>query len=250
MRHTLSLILVVLLSYLSLLAQNQKPTFYKNELSFGGGFHTRGFNISTTYVMTKSNDDAFFGVIDFGEIRSPSEKRVSLESLTIGSNRNRSFIYGKQNSLFVLRAGGGQRHYISEKPDKSIVALAFVYSGGFTLGMLKPYYLDLIYRFDPIGYSVRSEPFRENNRYKFLDPLDINGATGFSAGWDELAIAPGLFFKGGLLFDWGPRDNISKMLEIGISTDIFFRNIPIMVDEVKAPFFFNLYMNFYLGKRW
>jgi hypothetical protein len=250
MRILLSLIILLSVPNLWLCGQSVDKFGYKNELSLGLGLHTRGFNIATIYTLNQTSSKAFTALLEFSELKSPKERRLTTEALTLGGNSNRSFIYGKQNSLYTLRLGAGQRHYITEKPNKSVVALSFVYSGGLSFGMLKPYYLDLIYRFDPDGYSIRSERYTETNQYKFLEPLDINGATGFGAGWDELSLAPGLYGKAGIIFDWGPNDDISKILEIGLCLDSYFRTIPLMVENVKAPFFFNLYMNVYFGKRW
>ncbi len=118
------------------------------------------------------------------------------------------------------------------------------------MGMIKPYYLDLIYRFDPDGYRVISEKYTVDNARKFLEPLDINGSSGSSHGWDELTIAPGLFAKGSLIFDWGANDGLVKILELGMTGDLFFRHISIAIGEQRPPVFVNLFMNFYFGKRW
>lgn len=250
MRIFLIITIFLCLPALFLCAQSTDKISFKNELSFGGGIQTRGFNIAMLYAMNNTSRKALTAFLEFSELKSAKERRLTTETLTLGGNSNRSFIYGKQNSFYTLRLGVGQRYYLSEKPDKSVVSLAFVYNGGISFGMLKPYYLDLIYRFDPDGYSIRSERYTQLNEQKFLDPFDINGATGFGAGWDELTLAPGLYAKAGLIFDWGPNDDISKILEVGLCIDTYFRNIPIMVEEAKPPFFFNLYMNIYFGKRW
>ena len=53
-----------------------------------------------------------------------------------------------------------------------------------------------------------------------------------------------------LMFDWGANDSFAKILELGLSADVFFRNIPIVIGEVRPPVYLNLFMNFYFGKRW
>ena len=108
----------------------------------------------------------------------------------------------------------------------------------------------MIYRFDPQGSKIISEKYSVQNERKFLEPQDINGSSGFSKGWDELTLAPGIYTKGSLIFDWGANDSFAKILELGLSADIFFRNIPIVVGEVRPPVYINLFMNFYFGKRW
>jgi hypothetical protein len=230
-------------------AQDKSNKNFEHEVEFGGGVHTRGFTIGINYLMIKSETMSWLAQMEFSELKNPKERRLSNESIAIGGGR-RSFIYGKRNNFYTLRAGAGQRLYISEKTNKSIVAVAFAYSGGLSMGMLKPYYLDLIYRLDNAGISIRSEAYNENNRYKFLDPVDIDGASGFSTGWDDLSIAPGLYAKGSLIFDWGPKDEISKILEIGLAADVYFKKIDIMIDQPNSPIFLNLYMNIYFGKRW
>jgi hypothetical protein len=236
-----------LLLTLELLAQER---FFKNELLIGGGLHTRGYNITAEYLLFKTDKKAFCFHMEFSEIKSPKQKKINSERLAIGGNNSRSYIYGKQNNLFSYRVGAGQYLYISEKSEKSVVAIAFSYNAGLSLGMLKPYYLDLIYRLDPGGFRINSEKYTEENRLKFLEPLDINGASSSSAGWDELTISPGIYSKASLIFDWGPKDDFAKMLEVGVMCDIYFRKMPIMIDEVRPPVFVNLFMNFYFGKRW
>lgn len=248
LKYTILPILIFGLSATSWAQKGKNPDF-GHEVEFGGGIHTRGFTLGINYLMIKSEKMSWLAQMEFTELKNPKERRLSNESLAIGGGR-RSFIYGKRNNFYALRAGGGQRIYISEKTNKSIVAVAFSYSGGLSMGMLKPYYLDLIYRLDNAGISVRSEAYNENNRYKFLDPVDIDGASGFGSGWDDLAIAPGLYGKGSLIFDWGPKDEVSKILEIGLAADVYFKKIDIVIDQPNSPLFLNLYMNIYFGKRW
>jgi len=248
MRNISGVGLCFLLLLLVQTIQAQKS--FGNELLFGGGLHTRGFLLTAEYSKIQTESRSLSFRMEFTEFKNPKEKRLTAERLATGGNSKRSYIYGKQNNFYALRLGPGQRFYISEKTEKSVVALAFSYNGGFSMGMLKPYYLDLIYRLNPDGFRLSSERFTEQNRLVFLEPLDINGATGFSAGWNDLTIAPGLFAKGSLIFDWGANDNVAKILELGFTADLYFRNIPIIVDEVRPPVFVNLFINFYFGKRW
>ncbi len=248
MKFNFKTILLSAFLFLSFLMRAQNS--FDSEFILGGGMHTRGFLLSTQYSIIKDETKNITFGIDFTEIKSPKEKRITAERQAIGGTSNRSYIYGKQNNFYALRLGAGQRFYISEKTNKSIVALAFAYNGGFSLGMIKPYYLDLIYRFDPDGYRVVPEKYSIDNERKFLEPLDINGSSESSRGWDELTIAPGIFAKGSLFFDWGANDGFVKILELGMTADLYFRQIQIAIGELRPPVFVNLYMNFYFGKRW
>jgi hypothetical protein len=223
---------------------------FKSEFLLGGGMHTRGFQLTGLYSIIQNENKNLTFQLEFSELKSPKEKKINAERRAVGGSSSRSYIYGKQNNLYTLKLAAGQRFYISEKTDKSPVAIAFSYNGGLNLGMVKPYYLDLIYRFDPQGSKIISEKYSSSNSLKFLEPQDINGASGFSKGWDELTLNPGLYAKGSLIFDWGANDSFAKILELGLSSDIFFKNIPIVIGEVRPPLYLNLFMNFYFGKRW
>jgi hypothetical protein len=223
---------------------------YKSEFLLGGGMHTRGFQLTGLYSIIQNENKNLTFQLEFSELKSPKEKRMNAERRALGGSSSRSYIYGKQNNFYTLKLAAGQRFYISEKTEKSPVAIAFSYNAGLNLGMIKPYYLDLIYRFDPQGSKIISEKYSVQNERKFLEPQDINGASGFSKGWDELSLAPGIYTKGSLIFDWGANDSFAKILELGLSADIFFRNIPIVIGEVRPPVYLNLFMNFYFGKRW
>jgi hypothetical protein len=223
---------------------------FKSEILIGGGMHTRGFQLTGLYSIIQNENKNLTFQLEFSELKSPKEKKMNAERRAVGGNSSHSYIYGKENNLYTLKLAAGQRFYISEKTEKSPVAIAFSYNGGLNLGMIKPYYLDLIYRFDPQGSKIISEKYSSSNSLKFLEPQDINGASGFSKGWDELTLTPGIYTKGSLLFDWGANDSFAKILELGLSADIFFKNISIVIGEVRPPLYLNLFMNFYFGKRW
>jgi hypothetical protein len=223
---------------------------FKSEFLLGGVMHTRCFQLTGFYPIIQNENKNLTFQLEFSELKSPKEKKINAERRAVGGSSSRSYIYGKQNNLYTLKLAAGQRFYISEKTDKSPVAISFSYNGGLNLGMVKPYYLDLIYRFDPQGSKIISEKYSSSNSLKFLEPQDINGASGFSKGWDELTLNPGLYAKGSLIFDWGANDSFAKILELGLSSDIFFKNIPIVIGEVRPPLYLNLFMNFYFGKRW
>jgi hypothetical protein len=246
MRITIFVISTMLICMSDLTAQ----ALFKSEILVGGGMHTRGFQLTGLYSIIQNENKNLTFQLEFSELKSPKEKKMNAERRAVGGNSSRSYIYGKENNLYTLKLAAGQRFYISEKTEKSPVAIAFSYNGGLNLGMIKPYYLDLIYRFDPQGSKIISEKYSNSNALKFLEPQDINGASGFSKGWDELTLAPGIYTKGSLLFDWGANDSFAKILELGLSADIFFKNISIVIGEVRPPLYLNLFMNFYFGKRW
>lgn len=238
---------------------DRKGIVYNKEFSIDFKLHTNGFglgvNIGTlkTYYLTR------FINIELGEIKHPKEFRQNFDFQPQGNNRvSRAFIFGKQNSFYVLRGGIGEKRYFSEKAKRKGVAVGVSYEAGPSLGLLKPYYLELIRTLDQgqgQDFVIRSEKWDEENT-DFLDIRLIYGGSGFSKGLSELNVRPGIHAKAALHFDWGAFDEFVKALEAGFMIDGYFGKVPIMVDSALTPgaenraLFLNLYINLQFGKRW
>ncbi len=224
---------------------------FRNEFYVGGGLHTSGWNINLNYSLIKKKMRTLSFFLEFGELKNPKEYSKAYDGSTLVNGRtSQSFVYGKQNNFYTLRLGYGEKIYLSSKDNNRAISLAWTYSGGLSVGLLKPYYLNLIYRNNGFTPSVRAEKYSASNIAKFLNIQEIAGPAAGSYGWDEAILEPGLFIKTGLLVDWGAFDEIVKGFEIGLSMDSYFNSIPILVFEENTPIFVNLYLHVYLGKRW
>ena len=263
MKNVFTFILAFFVGFVAIEAQNlelqsrpfadeNKGVIYNKELAFDLRLHTNGFAFSAnigkikTYYLTK------YYQFEIGEIKHPKEQRHSFDYPSNGQT-SRSFIYGKQNNLIVLRAGRGGKRYFSEKAKRKGIAVGINYEAGIALGLVKPYYLELIRRYDGEARIV-SEKYSEENAENFLKINDIYGSSGFFKGFNELSVVPGLQGKFGVHFAWGAFDEFVKAFEAGVMVDAFFKKIPVMVDDVpyaeNRPFFINLYISLQLGKRW
>lgn len=188
--------------------------------------------------------------IELGYIKHHKEVRQSNEIAAIlrGEETPRPYIYGKQNSLYALRGGYGVKRYYSEKARRKGLAVGVIYQGGFTLGILKPYYLRLIKRQENNVFRVVTERYSEDNADLFLDPFSIYGGAPFTMGIRELRFIPGVHGMGAVHFAFGAFDEYVMALDVGLMVDIFPRTVPIMVEDNK-PYFLNLFLNLHIGKR-
>ncbi len=90
------------------------------------------------------------------------------------------------------------------------MAVTAIYAGGLSLGLVKPYYVD-----------VERESNQERLRIKFTDTLPqgdryfIKGASGFTVGWSEVKLVPGIHAKAALRFDYGRFNETVTALEAG-----------------------------------
>ncbi len=232
-------------------------TLKQKELSFGGRMNTNGWSISSTYDRSSGFYDSRFYRLELVNYKDPKEKKVNNESaITVNSrfgNHPKSYIYAKQNSFFSLQLSTGKRLLIGDKAEKNGVSAEFIYQYGISVGLIKPYYLDLIYTIQSDGFTqniTRSERYSEANHDKFLDQRYIFGAAGFSNGLTEITPVPGLHAKTGFHFDWSPFNEIVRALDVGISADVYFRKIPIMLNDQNKFYFVNFYLGIEFGKRW
>eukprot|EP00897_Mesotaenium_endlicherianum_P006102 jgi/Mesen1/551/ME001047S10716 len=90
---------------------------------------------------------------------------------------------------------------IGGKGNKNGVAVSAIYGGGITAGLLKPYYLNILNKYD--GNKAQSIKYNGSNDSLFLDPTIITGSGGFFKGWGEVQVVPGAHLRTALRFDYG-----------------------------------------------
>jgi hypothetical protein len=224
-----------------------KGVVYNTETAVNLTLHTNGFRIGLDKGRIKTYYKTTYYHFDIGYIRHPKEIRQSVNYQT-SLNLANSYVYGKQNSLYVIRGGWGTKRYLSEKARYRGIAVGYNYEFGPTLGLVKPYYLSFARRVD--GITVNEEiRYSPGNEDLFLDDTRIQGRGGFFNGWDEITFSPGLHGKIGGHFALGAFEEYITALEAGIMVDVFFQEIPLMVLENNRSFFINVYVTLQLGKR-
>ncbi len=222
---------------------NQERTFHVQAATYRNFAVGVGFGKLRTYDKTKTWN------ISLGELKHPKEQRQSADPRA--SRAFRPFVYGKQNSLFVLRSGWGGKRYFSEKAKQKGVAVGASYSFGPSLGLLKPYYLALAHEGGAnTSYRVIHQKYAPGNAGIFLDNTRILGASPFSRGISETSFLPGGSAAIAFHLDWGAFDEMVKALEIGFSVDFFLKRTPIFVSDTQNKnVFMNFFVNAQFGKR-
>jgi len=253
--------------------KDNKGIVYNNEFTMDARLHTYGFALAANWTKINTYYKSTYFQVEIGELKHQKGYRQNSDNQILNQGSPQSFILGKQNNLFVVRAGYGKKKYLSEKAKRKGVAIGLNYEAGLTLGLLKPYYLD-IKQSDQPDFPTRPEKYDPKTPCNFLNPLGgIYGSSGFFKGIGEVRPLPGIHFKAGVHFDWGAFDEFVKAIEVGVAADVFYKRAPILIhideetfnimniscpqlspDEVQAnpnrPFFINLYVTLHLGKRW
>ncbi|MBS1616743.1 MAG: hypothetical protein JST06_11575 [Bacteroidetes bacterium] len=231
----------------------------QKELSLGYRFNTDGWGVFAEKGYVRSDEgresDQFYNLrlfqLELDEHKHPKEVKSKLSDSQPGSESTRPFIYGKINNFYTLKLGYGVRRMIAGKPEPGTVSIHWVATGGFALGMEKPYYLD--------GYIMQDNPgalvpatfkYSEATKAFFLNPQYIRGRAGFGKGLDEISFVPGVHARAGLHFDFSSNRKNVLALEAGIAAEYYTRNIALMANQEAKPYFVNLYAALQFGRRW
>jgi len=231
-----------------------KGVIYKHEWSFDFRLHENGYAIAYNTGEVLSYNKSKFYQLELGFMKDIREKKQNKQNNFSPVSGTRAFTYGKINSFINIRGSIGFKKYLSEKAKRKGLAVGYSYSFGPAVGLLKPYYLNLIYRksenFGDVEYP--DERYTEENAEKFLNFNDINGASSPFKGITEIKVVPGIQGKIASHFALGAFDKYVKAVELGLMADIYIRKIDIMAESLgfnNKPYFIKLFANMQLGMR-
>jgi hypothetical protein len=217
---------------------------YNKQRSFGIVAHNLGLGIKyrwgkrITYFKTRVFE------IEFVSMKAYKEAKVINPYFA----NSRRYVYGKMNYAYFLRGGMMWKKLLNRKPYWGGVELRFIFGGGATIGIAKPYYYYTIYFYESPGggYSFEIKTERFNSDQQAWD--DIYGRAPFTRGLDEITLHPGVYGKAGLNFEFGKNNTKIRALEVGITMDVLPMGLEIM-SGTNQIFFPTGYLSFHFGKR-
>ncbi len=224
---------------------------YEKFSSAGLNITNSGFNFNYSHGDISNVKTRKFFEIEFASIHHPKEYRQTQDKgySQVGIPNAKPFVYGKQNAFFNLNVSYGVYKELGRKADRAGVSVGIKMSVGLSLGILKPYYLQLLYPVDKFSAELRSEKYSENNKTLFLDPNSIYGGSGFQYGIAQLKFVPGIHTKIGMHFDYAIYDEYLKAIEAGIFFNAYYKSVPIMVLKRNEQFYPGIYVGFDFGKK-
>lgn len=232
----------------------KKPKPLRTELSGGIRLNSDGWGVFVDKGWVRSEErysDLFYHLrlfqIEFSERKHPKEAKRTTR-LNVNTTENPApFIYGKINNFYTFKLGYGQRRLIAGKPEPGTVSVHWVYLGGISMGLLKPYYIDVV----QAGTSaIETIKYSDAVKNQFTDDRFIIGSAGFSEGLGEIKIVPGIHLKTALHFDFAATKHSKIAIETGANIEYYTSAIPMMVNQKEVPFFANVYAALQFGKRW
>ncbi|MBL7923212.1 MAG: hypothetical protein JNL88_03350 [Bacteroidia bacterium] len=242
--------LLLVLPGTGLFAQNnpneyveEKPYLTKNEATGGLNFHTSGWGVQFRRSFNLTGYKKLMFEADYVGLKHPKE----IKSVNQAFDNARSYVYGKLNAFSILRLGAGRQRTLYSKAERNGVEIRAVYSGGLSLGILKPIYLNIL---EPTGtfgeFVVITERYDPNEH--FVD--NIYGRAPFTEGLDRIFIKPGGYLKFGFNFEYAPIFEDVKSLEIGVIADLYPEEIPIMAFTENKQLFLTFYLTLMYGRKW
>jgi hypothetical protein len=225
------------------LEEEGESAFSKHSV-FSFKFHTDGYGIMYEKGKIKSAFKTSLFQVEFNEKKHRKEDKQSRNDGTVIFGN--PFVYGKQNNFYQLKLGVGQQRMIGGKGNKNGVAVYGIFAGGLSIGLLKPYYIDV--QDPPNSGETKQIKYSQADSALFMGQ-EILGASGFVKGWGEMKFAPGVHAKTGLRFDWGRFNNAISAIEVGANVEFYAKKVEQMVGVEPKQFFLNGYLALVFGNR-
>jgi hypothetical protein len=149
-----------------------------------------------------------------------------------------SFIWGKQNYLYSIRAHYGLEKLLFKKAAQQGVQISAGAAGGPTIGLESPYYV--------LTSGGEYAPY-DPDRYPNLG--SIQGSGRLLQGLGESSVLPGLNGKAYLSFEFGSFRNNVAGVEIGLSSELFTRKIILVPTQDNRAWFNAAFFTFFWGTR-
>ena len=215
---------------------------YSKQNIFGLQLRSNGYGGFYELGKMKTNRKTNIYRIDITEIKHAKEEKLPSGGVFFGN----PYIYGKVNSFYQVTLGFGQQYILGQKGNKNGVAVSAIYNGGLAIGLLRPYYVEVV---DPGTGNSKVIKYSPADSSLFLGNSIIGGG-GFGKGWGEMKIKPGAFVKTALRFDYGRFNEVVSGLEIGLSAEFYTDKIQIILRQPKdKQFFFQGYISVLFGRR-
>lgn len=227
---------------------------YRTVTTFGITTNTNSGVIGgLSFRQSKQLSGTLFGMpqarylsLELVNVKHPKELQSSLNS--IGSR----FIEGKENYLFVLRPQYGREIRLFQRNTDDGVAVNGILAAGPSLGIIKPYYLEVSY-----GNNTRTVPASQVNGFATATGETVTGSGNFFQGFDKSKLTVGLNLKAALSFELSAFRSNTTGVEIGFLTELFPNKIIIIPNSDPAGkredgnrnFFTSGYITLFFGSK-
>jgi hypothetical protein len=226
--------------------EEQDPAFRKHSL-FGIKAASDGYGISYEIGKYKGPKKALIFQAELNEKKNPKEQKIVASQNVFGQVN--SVVWAKANNFFQFKLGIGEQRIIGGKANKNGVNVSAIYAGGISLGLLKPYFIDISANNN--SGERKKVTFNDvyNDTSNSFANYHIDGASGITYGWSKLQLQPGAHAKLAMRFDYGRFNEMITAIEAGVNAEYYFKDVQQLVLQNNKKFFFNGYVTILFGRR-
>ncbi|MBS1780436.1 MAG: hypothetical protein JST70_13980 [Bacteroidetes bacterium] len=227
---------------------------YDRELLAGGRLNSNGWSAGVYFFTRHSAGTYNFWQLHFSEIKQ--EKQIKQQP---GKNSHPElgiatpYVFGKINNLYTLQIGFGQEQLLLPGVIEDNLSVSFRYNAGFSLAMLKPYYLQLV-RADYSGpepaFHLEDIKYSDNSADDFLNNADIHGSSKWSKGLSETQFIPGVYLEAAFVITPKAEKWLVEAITLGANASVYTKTLPVMAELPAKPYQVCLFAGLAIGKRW
>lgn len=214
---------------------------YRNEASFGVFVHSAGgIGVAFRRGRQVNVDRKRMLEVEMQNFKHPKE----VKSINSFYESSQGYIYGKLNSVLLLRSSVGFQNILFQKTIKKNVEIRYSTFVGATLAFAKPVYLE-------IKKSNSLElPTTERYDPQVHNQDNIYGRAPFARGIEKTKLVPGGYAKLALSFEYADRYDAIKAIETGVVADVYPKALEIMAYNKKQNIYLSLYIKLIWGTKW
>lgn len=220
----------------------EERVIYNRETTLHATIHTQGLGVGYKYGIIRGIHKTTYWDFELSYLRS--QKQISLMNYLSPT----SFVYGKLNDVLALRGGYEVEHRIYGKPYWGGVEVRWLYEGGASLALLKPYYYSVVVakptstgEYDQV---IEYQTFTDKDQW-----IEILGKAPFKQGLNEIKLRPGVYAKGGMVFEIGTSRLRAQSIEVGAVVEYYPQGIPLMAENPPSYIIPTLYLSYSWGSR-
>lgn len=222
--------------------EDEVETVFTHRYEVGLNLHTRGMGAMLQRGRYRGVGKVSTWSLELNTMKHAKEVR----SFNPVYEQAKSYVFGKVNSLYIVRLGWGKRTISTPKLRNGGVSVGWHFAIGPEVGLTKPVYLEIGYPNIPYRYLL-------TERY---DPDvhgtdDIYGRAGALNGILELTPHLGGFVRAACDFEYGGTREVLRTLSLGAQLDAFPNRITIMADDFNQNnrLFFTLFAHWTMGRQ-
>jgi len=212
---------------------------YKKHTVFGVKLTSDGYGGFFEIGRAQSVKKALLFQLDIAERKHIKEHKQQVYSNTSPE------VYGKINFFYPVKLGVQQQFLLGNKGNKNGVSITANLGGGFIVGLLRPYMVEV----EKNGERVFVQYNSADSTDYFLDPSTHIGGPNFGTGWKYLKVTPGLYLKPAVRFDYGKYNEMVSAIEVGLAGEFYTKKIPQIIYVKQKQFFFSAYVSILFGRR-